>query len=178
MPDNEFPYYKINTMLRRWSQKDGARVVREARLSMDKAPPAVAFLVIAMYFVAFNHTPQGTRCERSVFSEDSYTAELCFIKFESYRSGNMEYVGRLFDSRKGTLLAERVFVTSTPQLSWSPGVKNSLDGGFSYQSDGPSVEFSRGDGAAGNTGIPLPPSMWDRIEAMRPRLYWSERARD
>ncbi|WP_310631366.1 hypothetical protein [Paraburkholderia sp.] len=130
----------------------------------------VALLVIAAYFVLFNHNPQGTRCERSVFSEHTYTAELCFVKFGAYRSGNMEYVGRLFDSKTGTLLAERVFVTPTPELSWSSGVKYSLDGGLSYQTTGPSVEFSRGDGGAGNTGIPLPPSMWDRIKAMRPRL--------
>src|SRR5262245_41969355 len=42
MPDSVFSYYKINTVLRRWSQKDGARVVREARLSMDKAPPKLS----------------------------------------------------------------------------------------------------------------------------------------
>ncbi|MGV2293255.1 DUF6402 family protein [Trinickia sp. YCB016] len=33
------PYYKINKLLWRWKYQDGARVVREASLSMDKAPP-------------------------------------------------------------------------------------------------------------------------------------------
>ncbi|MGV2289830.1 DUF6402 family protein [Trinickia sp. YCB016] len=33
------PYHKINKLLWRWKRKDGARVVREASLSMDKAPP-------------------------------------------------------------------------------------------------------------------------------------------
>jgi hypothetical protein len=130
----------------------------------------ISFVLIAVYFVIFNRTPQGTQCERSVFSEGTYMAELCFIKFESYRSGNMEYVGRLFDSKTGTLLAERVLVTPTPKLSWSSGVKFSLDGGLTYQSSGPSVEFSRGDGGAENIGIALPPSTWDRLLAMRPRL--------
>jgi len=33
------PYYKINKLLWRWKRQDGARVVREVSLSMDKAPP-------------------------------------------------------------------------------------------------------------------------------------------
>ncbi|MEN8501247.1 MULTISPECIES: hypothetical protein [Paraburkholderia] len=37
----DLSYYKINKLLWRWSKKDGARIVREARLSMDKAPPAL-----------------------------------------------------------------------------------------------------------------------------------------
>jgi hypothetical protein len=39
-PDNDdIPYYKINRLLWRWKWQDGARVVREVSLSMDKAPP-------------------------------------------------------------------------------------------------------------------------------------------
>ncbi|BBP95830.1 hypothetical protein BSFA1_09590 [Burkholderia sp. SFA1] len=38
---NEFPYYEINKLLWRWSKKEGARIVHEARLSIDKAPPAL-----------------------------------------------------------------------------------------------------------------------------------------
>ncbi|MFP3564288.1 DUF6402 family protein [Paraburkholderia sp. SIMBA_030] len=37
----DLSYYKINKLLWRWSKKDGARIVREAKLSMDKAPPAL-----------------------------------------------------------------------------------------------------------------------------------------
>ncbi|MCC8393513.1 DUF6402 family protein [Paraburkholderia sp. MMS20-SJTR3] len=37
---NELSYYKINKLIWRWKEKDGARIVREAGLSMDKAPPA------------------------------------------------------------------------------------------------------------------------------------------
>ncbi|WP_207005255.1 DUF6402 family protein [Trinickia mobilis] len=37
--DEEVLYYKINKLLWRWKRQEGARVVREASLSMDKAPP-------------------------------------------------------------------------------------------------------------------------------------------
>ena len=37
--NEEIPYYKINKLLWRWKHQDGARVVREVSLSMDKAPP-------------------------------------------------------------------------------------------------------------------------------------------
>ena len=36
----DLSYYKINKLLWRWSKKDGARIVHEVGLSMDKAPPA------------------------------------------------------------------------------------------------------------------------------------------
>ncbi|MDR5747595.1 DUF6402 family protein [Caballeronia sp. LZ029] len=36
----DFSYYRINKFLWRWSEQDGARIVRVAGLSMDKAPPA------------------------------------------------------------------------------------------------------------------------------------------
>ena len=38
---NELSYYGINKLLWRWSKKEGARIVREASLSLDKAPPAL-----------------------------------------------------------------------------------------------------------------------------------------
>jgi hypothetical protein len=38
---NEFSYYEINRLLWRWSKKEGARILHEACLSMDKAPPAL-----------------------------------------------------------------------------------------------------------------------------------------
>jgi hypothetical protein len=39
---NEFSYYEINKLLWRWSKKEGARIVHDASLSMDKAPPVLA----------------------------------------------------------------------------------------------------------------------------------------
>lgn len=41
MDQDDIPYYKINKLLWRWSKKDGARIVHEVNLSMDKAPPAL-----------------------------------------------------------------------------------------------------------------------------------------
>jgi hypothetical protein len=38
---NEFSYYEINKLLWRWRKKESARIVREARLSMDRAPPVL-----------------------------------------------------------------------------------------------------------------------------------------
>jgi hypothetical protein len=37
--DEAIPYYKIGKLLWRWKRQEGARVVREVSLSMDKAPP-------------------------------------------------------------------------------------------------------------------------------------------
>ncbi|MBI0329514.1 DUF6402 family protein [Burkholderia plantarii] len=37
----DLPYYKINRLLWRWSKEDGARIVSDAQLSMDKAPPSL-----------------------------------------------------------------------------------------------------------------------------------------
>lgn len=36
---DEFSYYKINRLLWRWRKTEGARIVYEARLSIDKTPP-------------------------------------------------------------------------------------------------------------------------------------------
>jgi hypothetical protein len=36
----DLPYYKINKLLWRWSKKDGARIVRDVALSLDRPPPA------------------------------------------------------------------------------------------------------------------------------------------
>ncbi|SDE10670.1 DUF6402 family protein [Paraburkholderia lycopersici] len=41
MAGSELSYYEINKLLWRWSKKEGARIVHEASLSMDKAPPAL-----------------------------------------------------------------------------------------------------------------------------------------
>jgi hypothetical protein len=129
-----------------------------------------AILIMALgviYFCLFNHTPQGTECESSKSPDGLYAAQRCLLDW--IPGGNSEYVGRLFDAKTGSLLAERTFDTPVPQLSWSSGVyyypnSNSLVTNFIN----PSVSFSIGGGRS--TYISIPPSKWDRLLAARPRL--------
>jgi hypothetical protein len=37
----DFSYFKINKLLWRWAQENGARIVREVELSMERLPPAL-----------------------------------------------------------------------------------------------------------------------------------------
>jgi hypothetical protein len=96
-------------------------------------------------------------------------AERCLLDWVP--GGSSEYVGRLFDAKSGKLLAQHIFSTTDPKLSWSPGGSYSLDSNSpAIHYDGPSVEFSKGDPDNGDSGISLPPSSWDRLLAARPRL--------
>ena len=80
-----------------------------------------------------------------------------------------EYVGRLFDASTGRKLAQRTFNTPVSQLSWSSGVQYRLKPEEPFVDVGPFVSFSVGGGD--NSTINLPPSKWDRLLAMRPRIF-------
>jgi hypothetical protein len=126
-------------------------------------------LVIGMlYFALFDHTPHGTACQKSRSPDGHYIAERCLLDW--IPGGSSKYVGRLFDAKTGKKLAQNTFNTSDPDLSWSPGMYYSLGPESSYKDIGPSVGFSRGDPDDGDSGISLPPSRWDRLSAVRPRL--------
>lgn len=126
-----------------------------------------ALIVGALFLGLVNRTPHGTECVSSTSPNGTYIAERCFIRMLSYRSENARYVARLFNAKSGSLLAESVFETSVPDLSWSSGF---------YFNDpqpryiGPSVYFQRGGEDGDGSSISLPPSFWDRLLARRPRL--------
>ena len=112
-------------------------------------------IVVALYLVLFNHTPQGTECERATSPDSNYIAELCLLKW--IPGGNSNYVGRIYDATNGNLLIQRSFSahSSDTQLAWY---------------DDGSMSFSIG-GSGNNSGyITFPPSKWDRLLAARPRL--------
>jgi hypothetical protein len=137
-----------------------------------KFPVKRLALVIAcigvLYFSLFNHTPRGTDCENSKSPDGVYMAELCLLRWVP--GGNSKFVGRLFDAKTGKLLAEHTFSTPVPQLSWSSGLYYSNTNSPDARDIGPSVQFSRGDAAKGDSAISLPPSKWDQLLAARPRL--------
>jgi hypothetical protein len=122
----------------------------------------IAVIIGMLYFGLFNHTPHGTECDSSISPDNRYIAERCLLRWMP--GGNSEYVGRVSDRQTGKLLAQHTFSTPVPELQW-----------FSY-SDA-YVSFSNGDGGDNSVYIELPPSLWDRLLASRPRLHWSESAR-
>jgi hypothetical protein len=129
----------------------------------------IAVGIGVIYFFFFNHTPQGTHCKRSKSPDGLYTAERCLLGWDPGFSS--DYVGRLFDAKRGKLLAEHTFSTPVPDLFWSPGMFYSSDPNSPViRYAGPSVVFSSGDLVDGDSGISLPPSSWDRLLAARPRL--------
>lgn len=138
------------------------------KITRGRAAAIVGIVVIGtLYFGMFSHTPQGTICEKSSSPDGIYIAERCFLNVQSFRSGDAKYVGRLFDATSGKLLAEHTFITPVPDLFWSPGFHS---GEPVPQYIGPSVNFSRGGEVGDGSDISLPPSVWDRILAARPRL--------
>lgn len=124
-------------------------------------------VVVALYFGLFNHTPPGSECKKSTSPDGIYIAERCFLEVQSFRDGDARYVGRLFDAGSGKLLAEHTFITPVPDLFWSPGFRSGEPVAH-YVS--PSVNFSRGGEEGDGSDISLPPSLWDRLLAARPRL--------
>jgi len=123
-----------------------------------KFPKQIAKLAVigVLYLVLFNHTPQGTECERSTSPDGKYIAERCLLESVP-GGGNSKYVGRLFDAKNGELLAELTLRTPIPELLWG-------------DYEGESVLFSRGDALDNDGSIRIPPSKWDRLLAVRPRL--------
>ncbi|MFP6558547.1 hypothetical protein WJ542_09515 [Paraburkholderia sp. B3] len=113
----------------------------------------------------FDDTPHGTKCERSNSPDGKFIAERCMFGMEG-RAGN-DYVGRLYDEKNGRLLAQHTFVAYADdiQVLWT---------GFGEEEKhyNKSVMFIKGDGGDDQTYIDLPPSSWEKIRAMRPRLPW------
>lgn len=121
-----------------------------------------------LYFTLFDTTPRGTECKRSTSPNGLYIAERCVLRW--LPRGDSKYVGRLFDAKSGRKLAQHIFSTPVPDLSWYLGMD------YSPKDDGvlihapPSVGFSIGDGGDDATFISLPPSTWDKLWAARPHL--------
>ncbi|MGV2289829.1 hypothetical protein AAHK20_14045 [Trinickia sp. YCB016] len=145
-----FALLLILTMPRFWIDWMGRILFRFPRQIATLAAIGVLYLVL------FNHTSQGTECERSTSPDGNYIAERCLLK-RAPGGGNSEYVGRLFDSKNDKLLAELTLRTPVPELSWS-------------DYEGKSVSFSSGDALDNDGSISIPPSKWDRLLAARPRL--------
>ncbi|MFP3564289.1 hypothetical protein [Paraburkholderia sp. SIMBA_030] len=124
-------------------------------------------VISALYFGLVDRTPHGTECEKSSSPDGIYIAERCFLEVQSFRSGDAKYVGRLFDAKSGSLLAEHTFISPVPDLFWSPGFYSGEPVPHFIE---PSVNFSRGGEDGDGSDISLPPSRWDKLLAARPRL--------
>ena len=109
-------------------------------------------IIGAICFGLFDHTPHGTECHKSTSPDGLYVGERCLLEWVP--GGNSEFVGRLFDASTGRLLAQHTFSTPVPQIEW-------LDYNGEY------VSFSNGDGGDDSVYISLPPSIWDRLLALR-----------
>jgi hypothetical protein len=131
-----------------------------------KRPMAIALALSLFFFAVFDLTSPGSNCKRSVSPDGLYRAERCTLEWNP--GGSSNYVGRLFDAKTGKLLAQRTFTTAVPDLFWSSGVSYP-DSSQTVKQIGPSVEFSRGDPDDGESGIQIPPSLWDKLLATRPR---------
>lgn len=126
-------------------------------------------------FGLLNPTPHGTECVKSTSPDGAYIAERCFLGMQSYRSDNGRYVARLVDAKSGSILAERVFDTPVPDLSWSAGFdysdpKSAFPDPKHPRHIAPAVYFQRGGEDGDGSSISLPPSLWDRLLARRPRI--------
>jgi hypothetical protein len=155
----------IIAVLVKWiTSKDKSRawIARFAGLT------AIVVVVGVLYFGLFNHTPHGTECQKSASPDGLYVGERCLLDWVP--GGSSEYVGRVLDAKNGKLLAQHTFSTPVPDLSWSSGVNYSVEPDGPLRYIGPSVGFSIGDGGDDSAYISLPPSMWDRLLAARPRL--------
>ncbi|WP_156966925.1 hypothetical protein [Paraburkholderia ferrariae] len=129
-------------------------------------------IFIIAYSLVFDHTPNGVNCETSISPNSKYMAERCTLSLNTW-PGDYEYVARLFDKKTGKLLAQSTFDTMETSFNWSNGLDYSDDGGKTVKHDGASVYFQRGGEEGDGSNFELPPSLWDRLLAMRPRLPWN-----
>jgi len=142
---------------------------KETRARYIKVFAAAPILIVggSIFFALFDHTSHGTSCQRSMSPDGRYIGEQCMV---NWNRDSPKYVGRLFDARTGRKLAQRTFNTSVPTLSWSPGFQHQPKPDGPFVDVGPFVSFSRGDADNGDSTIDLPPTQWDRLLAMRPRI--------
>ena len=126
----------------------------------------VGALAVAIFLV--DHTPRGKDCTQSISHDQIYMAELCVL--QALPRDESTYIGRLYDAKTNKKLAQRTFSSPSPELYWSKGWCSQI-GNEPKECFGPSVVFSRGDPDTGDNSIDLPPSWWDRLLAMRPRLF-------
>jgi hypothetical protein len=133
----------------------GNPAYRDIPMKLPYKRAALFAVVVVLYFFLTDRTPNGTECQKSASPDGLYTAERCLLMWVP--GGNSEYVGRVFDAKRGKKLAQHTFSTPDPEISW-----------HSYTDV--YVSFSIGDGGDDATYISLPPSRWERFLAARPRL--------